>query len=140
MEIEINLENLYHELEVIFLIHLKLAFATKERKGLEDSISRVFGRAETFTVLNVEGKKIVEIKVLDNPAKSYHHGAGPIAVKMLVDEGVNFVFSNELGFGASELLKQHNIEHISVKPDIKVEKIFREKINEFEKEGILAEI
>ena len=120
--------------------HLKLAFATKERKGLEDSISRVFGRAETFTILDVEDKNIVDIKILGNPAKSYHHGAGPIAVKMLVDEGVNFVFSNELGFGASELLKQHNIEHISVKPDVKVEKIFREKINKLEKEGILAEI
>ena len=119
--------------------YLKLAFATKERKGLEDSTSKVFGRAETFTVLDVEGKNIVDIKILDNPAKSYHHGAGPIAVKMLVDEEVNFVFSNELGFGASELLKQHNIKHISVKPNIKVKKLFREKINKFEKEGILAE-
>jgi predicted Fe-Mo cluster-binding NifX family protein len=127
-------------MEVIFFNHFKIAFATNERNGLEDSISRVFGRAETFTILDVEGKSIVEIKILDNPAKSYHHGAGPIAVKMLVDEGVNFVFSNELGFGACELLKQQNIKHISVKPDIKVGKIFREEINKLEKEGILAEI
>jgi len=134
------LKNQYNEVEVIFFRHVKLAFATNEREGLEDSISRVFGRAETFTILDVEGKNIVEKKILDNPAKSYHHGAGPIAVKMLVDEGVNFVFSNELGFGASELLKQHNIKHIPVKPDIKVRKIFREEINKLEKEGILAEI
>jgi predicted Fe-Mo cluster-binding NifX family protein len=52
---------------------------------------------------------------------SYHHGAGPIAVKMLIDEGVNVVFANELGFGASELLKQHKVKVIQVKPGTNVE-------------------
>jgi predicted Fe-Mo cluster-binding NifX family protein len=108
---------------------LRIAFATNEKKGLEDSISQVFGRAHTYTVLDTEGEKITDIKILDNPAKTYHHGAGPIAVKMLADEGVEVIFANELGIGASELLKQHNIEHISVKPNTKVGEALRDAIN-----------
>jgi predicted Fe-Mo cluster-binding NifX family protein len=39
---------------------------------------------------------------------------------MLVDEGVEAVIANELGIGASELLKQHNITIIPVKPSTNV--------------------
>jgi predicted Fe-Mo cluster-binding NifX family protein len=39
---------------------------------------------------------------------------------MLVDAGVEVVLANELGIGASELLKQHNIKAIPVKPGTKV--------------------
>ena len=87
----------------------RIAFATKEKKGLEGRVSEVFGRAQTFTVLDAEGEKITELKILDNLAKNYQHGAGPIAVKMLLDEGVEVVVADKLGVGASELLKQHNI-------------------------------
>ena len=104
---------------------LRIAFATNEKNGLDNSISNVFGRAQTFTVLDIEGEKVTNIKMLDNPAKTYHHGAGPIAVKMLADEGVEVVLANELGIGASELLKQHNIKHIPVKPNTKVGEALR---------------
>ena len=118
---------------------LRIAFATNEKKGLEDKISKIFGRAKTFTVLDAEGEKIAELKILDNPAKTYQQGAGPIAVKMLADEGVKVVIAYELGVGASELLKQYNIDHISVKPNTKVGEAFRIVINKLKKAGLLAE-
>lgn len=99
---------------------LKIAVATNEKNGLEDVVSNVFGRAKTFTIVDTEDKKITGISILENPAVSYHHGAGPIAVKMLIDEGVKLVLANELGFGASALLKQHNITVIPVKPGTNV--------------------
>jgi len=99
---------------------LKIAVATNEKNGLEDVVSNVFGRAKTFTIVDTEDKKITGISILENPAISYHHGAGPIAVKMLIDEGVKVVLANELGFGASELLKQHNVTVIQVKPGTNV--------------------
>ena len=114
---------------------LRIAFATNGKKGLEDSISDVFGRAETFTVLNAEGEKITELKILENSAKTYQHGAGPIAVKMLLDEGVTVVAANELGVGASELLKQHNIEHVSIKSNTKVEEALRITVKKLEAEA-----
>ena len=99
---------------------LKIAIATNEKNGLEDVVSNVFGRAKTFTIVDTEDKKITGISILENSAVSYHHGAGPIAVKMLIDEGVKVVLANELGFGAAELLKQHNVTVIPVKPGTNV--------------------
>ena len=99
---------------------LRIAVATTEKNGLEDVVSNVFGRAKTFTIVDAEEKKITGVSILENPAVTYHHGAGPIAVKMLVDEGVEVVLVNELGIGASGLLKQHNITIIPVKPGTNV--------------------
>jgi predicted Fe-Mo cluster-binding NifX family protein len=99
---------------------LRIAVATNEKKGLGDAVSNVFGRAKTFTIVDAEYDKITDVAVLENSAASYHHGAGPIAVKMLVDEGVEAVIAYELGIGASELLKQHNITIIPVKPGTNV--------------------
>ena len=99
---------------------LRISVATNEKNGLKDVVSNVFGRAKTFTIVDVEEEKITNVKILENSAVSYHHGAGPIAVKMLVDEGVEVVLANELGFGASELLKQHNITLITTKPGTNV--------------------
>jgi predicted Fe-Mo cluster-binding NifX family protein len=99
---------------------LRIAIATNEKNGLGDVVSNVFGRAKTFTIIDAEDEKITNVTILENSAASYHHGAGPIAVKMLVDAGVEVVLANELGIGASELLKQHNITIIPVKPGTNV--------------------
>jgi len=103
------------------LVKLRIAVATEGKDGLRDRVSSVFGRAATFTLIDVDGEAVAGVKVLENPVVSYHHGAGPIVVKMLVDEGVNVVISNELGLGASELLKQQNVKSVFVKPGTSVE-------------------
>lgn len=109
---------------------LRLAIATKDKKGLDDTISDVFGRAKIFTLLDVEGDQITNIKFLENSAANFHHGAGPIAVKMLVDNKVNRVIANQLGFGASELLKQHNIKLSPMEPGTKVADAIRQALKE----------
>lgn len=105
----------------IFLVKRRIAVATNEKRGLEDVVSNVFGRAKTFTIVDAEDEKITDVRIIENPASTYHHGAGPIAVKMLIDENVEVVLANELGIGASELLKQHNVTIIPVKPGTNVE-------------------
>jgi len=99
---------------------LRIAIATNEKKGLDDVTSGVFGRAKTFTIVDIDDQNITDVNILDNTAAKYHHGAGPLAVQLLVDNDVTIVFSNKLGLGASELLKQHCIEHIPVKPNTKI--------------------
>jgi len=103
------------------LVKRRIAVATNEKRGLEDVVSNVFGRAKTFTIVDAEDEKITDVRIIENPASTYHHGAGPIAVKMLIDENVEVVLANELGIGASELLKQHNVTIIPVKPGTNVE-------------------
>ena len=99
----------------IFRVKRRIAVATDGKNGLEDTVSNVFGRARTFTIVDVEDEKIIGVSILENPALSYKHGAGPIAIKMLIDNGVEVVLANELGVGASEILEQHNIIYILAK-------------------------
>ncbi len=96
-------------------------------------VSEVFGRANTFTITDVDDNEIEDVKVLQNPAVSYKHGAGPIVVKMLVDSGVNVVISAELGPGASALLEQHNITRVTAKPGNSVSETIRNALVEIGK-------
>ena len=112
---------------------LRIAIATKGREGLEDVVSEVFGRANAFTVIDIEEGEIKDVKILDNPAVAYKHGAGPIVVKMLIDSGVNMVLATELGPGASALLEQHNVTHIAVKPGISIKESIRKALSKVEK-------
>lgn len=98
----------------------RIAVPTKGSEGLKDVVSEVFGRANTFTIIDAEKGKIKSVEILENPAISYRHGAGPIVVKMLVDAGVNIILATELGPGALAILEQHNIAAITVQPDISV--------------------
>lgn len=111
---------------------IKVAIPTKGHDGLNDIISEVFGKANTFTIVEIENKEIVNVYVIDNPALSYKHGLGPVIVKTLVNINVNFVLTAEIGPGASELLNNHNIKVIRVKPGIKVAEAIRENILKFE--------
>ena len=97
----------------------RIAVATDGENGLEDAVSNVFGRAKTFTIVDVEDERITNVSMLENPARSYPHGAGPIAIKTLIDKGVEVVIANEIGIGASDILKQHNITYIQAKPGTK---------------------
>ena len=60
------------------------------------------------------------MEVIQNPAASYKHGAGPIAVKTLIDMRVNTVVAGEFGPGVSTLLEQFNIEKVEVKRGTRV--------------------
>jgi len=102
------------------MVKRKIAVATDGKNGLEDTVSNVFGRAKTFTIIEAENEKIISVNVLDNLALSYPHGAGPIVTKTLIDDGVKVVIANELGVGASEILTQHNIIYIQAKPGTNV--------------------
>lgn len=95
-------------------MNIKLAIPTKGDRGLNDLISDVFGRAETFTCVDIEGKEIKKVEVIENPSKDYKLGAGPITVKMLADKGVNTVFVTDLGPGVSQLLEEFNITKIVI--------------------------
>ncbi len=112
---------------------LRIAVATTAHGRLQDIVSEVFGRSNTFTIINVEGNEVKAIEVLENPALSYEHGAGPIVVKMLVDSDVNMVIGAELGPGASALLEQHKVAHIIVKPGIRVNKTIRKALDAIKK-------
>jgi predicted Fe-Mo cluster-binding NifX family protein len=104
----------------------RVAIPTRGRGGLEDVVSEVFGRANTFTIFDIEESNIKNLKVLENPAVSYSHGAGPIVVKMLLDEGVNTVVAAEFGPGVLTLLDQHKVTKITVAAGTRVAQSIKE--------------
>ena len=109
---------------------IRIAVATKGRKGLKDTVSEVFGRAKTFTIIDMREKVIQNIEVLDNPAASQKQGVGPIVTKMLGEAGVNIVAASEVGPGASTLLEIYNIKKISVKPGMQVTEAIKKALQE----------
>jgi len=105
---------------------LKIGVATVGEKGLEDRVSETFGRAATYTIIEVKDGEIANVKVLRNPAVSYEYGVGPIVVKMLIDEGVNLVVAGEIGPGVSSILKHHNVEKVAFKAGASVLEVLKE--------------
>lgn len=113
---------------------LRIAVPTKTRAGLEDVVSEVFGKAKTFTIVDVEDGEVKNVQVIDNPAASYEYGAGPVTVKMLADLNVDLVVTAELGPGALTLLEQNNIKKASVKPNTKVADSIKEALSKLKAE------
>jgi len=112
---------------------LRIAIPTKGQGGLEDVVSDVFGRANTFTVVDIENGAIKNVKVLENPAVSYQHGAGPIVVKMLIDSEVNTVIAAEFGPGVSTLLDQQKVTKITVNAGSSVSKSIKDVLSKVQK-------
>ena len=106
---------------------LRIVIPTKGKEGLKDIVSEVFGRPNTFTIVNIDNNEIKDVKTLENPAVSYKHGAGPIVVKTLTDLGVNTMVASEFGPGVSTLLGHFNVAMIKVKAGTRV----AEAINQF---------
>ena len=104
----------------------KLAIPTKRHGGMKDTVSDVFGRAKTFTIIDVEGKEITKVEVIQNSAASYKHGAGPIAVKTLTDLGVNTVMASEFGPGVTTMLEHFNITKVEVNRGTQVVEAIKE--------------
>jgi predicted Fe-Mo cluster-binding NifX family protein len=98
----------------------RIAVATDGDKGLDDTVSGVFGRAKTFTLIDVDKSGIRRTRVIKNTATTYDHGAGPIVIKTLLDQNVNVVVAAEFGPGAKTLLQYHKIRRTRARPGTKV--------------------
>ncbi|NOX44285.1 MAG: dinitrogenase iron-molybdenum cofactor, partial [Caldiserica bacterium] len=88
--------------------------AATERGGLDDRISPVFGRAPTFTVVEVEDDEIKTATVIDNPHASAAGGAGIQAAQFVVEKGPEAVFAGHFGPHASGVLAQAGVKAIPV--------------------------
>jgi predicted Fe-Mo cluster-binding NifX family protein len=107
----------------------RIAIPTKGQGGLEDVVSEVFGRAETFTIVDVKEGLTKNVKILKNPAISYKYGAGPIVVKMLMDLEVDIVIASEFGLGVSTLLEQHDVPKILVEAGTSLKESIKKAVN-----------
>jgi predicted Fe-Mo cluster-binding NifX family protein len=115
---------------------IKIAIATKGYDGLEDTVSNIFGKAKTFTMINVENGKAKNVRIIDNPAAVYEHGSGPIAAKALAELRVDLVIASQLGPGALELLEYHKITAMLVDPNITVAESIKKALSKLDNQNI----
>jgi len=114
---------------------IKIAIATNGYDGLEDTVSDIFGKAKTFTMVNVEDGKTKNVRIIDNPAAAYEHGSGPIAAKALAELRVDLVIASQLGPGALELLEYHKITHMLVNSNTTVAESIKKAVSKLTKQN-----
>ena len=101
---------------------LRIAIPTKGFDGVKDTVSDVFSRSKTLTIVDMIEDKPEVVEIIENKASDLPHGAGPIVAKTLKDKGVKLIVSGELGPGASTLLETIDIRSELVDPGILVSK------------------
>lgn len=117
---------------------IKIAIATNGYDGLEDTISNIFGKAKTFTIVNVEDGKVKNVRIIDNPAAVYEHGSGPIAAKALAELRVDLVIASQVGPGALELLEYHKITPMLVDPNTTANESIKKALSKLTKQNTQA--
>ena len=120
---------------------MRIAFASAGSGGLDDTISSVFGRAPTFTIVDIENGEIKDVKTLENPASKLPGGAGIQAAQFIVEQGVTHVVAGNFGPNASMVLSQMGIEMIimsSMKIKDAIEKIKSGDYQRFEAQEALG--
>ncbi len=83
--------------------------ATTLKGGIEDTITPQFGRAATFTIVEISGEEIVNSRVIENAAASRPSGAGIAASQTLIDSGVEILLTGNVGPKAMNVLRSAGI-------------------------------
>jgi len=102
------------------VIKMKIAVPTRGNRGLRDRVADTFSRAPYFTLVTVEDGGITDKKVIQNKASEMNQGAGPMAARTLMDNGVDVLLSGEIGPGATSILEAFRIRIGNASKDEKV--------------------
>lgn len=92
---------------------VRIGFAT-DKGGLDDAIGDRFGRANTFTIVEIEDSSgsVGEVKVVRNPGAEAGSGAGVKAAQTLADNDVEVYVGPNPGPNAYAALTQLGIKII----------------------------
>ena len=88
---------------------MKVAISTTSG-GLEDKVSEVFGRAESFTIVEVENGEIKNVEVVKNEFAEKEGGVGVSVSQFLVDKGVEVVLTENIGPNALTVLNSAGVK------------------------------
>lgn len=100
--------------------------------GLDDMVSPVFARCQTFTLIETDGKEIKDAKVIPNQFINAVHGAGIQVGQYLISQGINVAIAGNFGPNVSSILMQSGIETISAQGKVRdvVEKYLNGEIRQ----------
>ncbi len=84
---------------------MKIAIPTEGKRGLEESVAYHFGRCETYTILDENGKLL---EVIDNASE--HMGGEGLPPELLKKHGVDVLLCQGMGPRAVDMCGQLGIE------------------------------
>ncbi len=82
--------------------------------GLADQVSSVFGRAPTFTLVELQDGKVTDASVLPNPHKDAPSGAGIQAAQLMAGKAPRAVLAGNFGPNVSGVLSQAGVDMVPV--------------------------
>jgi len=104
---------------------LRVAFSTNGHAGLDDTIADRFARCPTFTIVDVEDGRVLNVDIRDNPFIMHPHGAGFAAAQFLANMGVSAVVAARFGPNAWQALASLGISIHVAPPGTKVRDALR---------------
>lgn len=93
---------------------------TARNNSTEALIDQRFGRCAFFAIYDTESKKT---EFIENSAKDAEEGAGPAAVGIVANQGVEKIISGEFGFKIKSMLTDLNIQMVMLKEDKTIDEI-----------------
>jgi len=87
-----------------------IAIPSYNEGGLNEIFHPKFGRCPSFTLITIENKKIIQVKIIKNFAADEPGGAGTQSVKLIENNEVDKLIVSKLGSNASKVLSSLNIK------------------------------
>jgi len=82
-------------------------------RNVEDPMERHFGRSSAFAIIETDGARLVNARILRNPHRSAEYGAGKLAARLVLEAGADVVIADELGEGSAVALRESGVETLS---------------------------
>ena len=98
----------------------KIVVASQGLGGLDDYVSPVFARCNSFTIVEVEDGNILEVSTLNNPSKLAPSGAGIQAAQFIASTGSKVVIAGNFGPNALTALSYMGIRVVTAAYGFKV--------------------
>ena len=89
---------------------MRIAIPTQGTAGLDDQVEEHFGRAQHYTLIDIENGEITDVQVLDVPYAEHSPGDLP---RWLHSQGVDVVLAWGMGPRAVDFFEQLGIEVIT---------------------------
>ena len=103
----------------------RIAVASQGIGGLEDYVSPVFARCNSFTIVEIENGSIREVTTINNPSKLSPSGAGIQAAQFVASTGSRVVIAGNFGPNALTALSYMGIKPVTSPYGLKVEEAVR---------------
>lgn len=112
---------------------MKIAASTNNG-GMDDTVTEMFGRTGSFTVVEVEGNETGSVEVIQHTG-ARGGGAGIVAAQTLVDKGVDILLTGRVGPNAMQALSSSKIriyQASGMKVEEAVKKLMQNELQEIE--------